>query len=126
MGMRANVFVMPVGTALTASGDSTKLLDPNGYAENTGITVGEYDILALDFTVQALSAGGSLTFYYDRLGADGVWYQIYATPAFTGPGQNSNTLAGQNSASQEFGLKGRIRWALTGTAATVSASIVGK
>ncbi len=126
MGMRANVFALPVGTTLTKSGDSTQIADPNGLPENTGIAVGEYDILAIDLTVQALASGAGITFFYDRQGADGVWYPIYNTQTFSAPGVSSTTLAGQNSASQEFGLKGRLRWTLTGASATVSASIVGK
>ena len=122
MGMRANVFALPPGTVLTGNGDTTKLAGQglNGLPQNQGIPVGEYDTLAIDLTVTS----GSITFFYDRQGADGVWYPVY-TQAFSGPGQSSTTLAGQNSASQEFGLVGRLRWT-TGGSATVSASIIGK
>ena len=126
MGMRANVFALPAGTVITSGGDTTKLTGQglNGLPYNQGIPVGEYDILAIDLTVSAISSG-TLTFYYDRLGADGNWYPVYTAP-FTAPGVQSTTLAGQNSSSQEFGLIGRLRWTLTGGPATCSASIVGK
>lgn len=126
MGMRSNVFALPPGTVITKGGDSTQQpgMGLNGQPQNQGMAVGEHDVLAIDLTVTALS-GGTLTFIYDRLGADGVWYAVYTAP-FTAPGTQSTTLAGQNSASQEFGLIGRLRWTLTGGAATCSASIVGK
>ncbi len=126
MGMRANVFLLPAGTVLNKTSDSTQLPGPgfNGQAQNQGIPVGAYDILAIDFSVTAIT--GTLTFSYDRQGADNVWYPLFSQP-FTAPGIFSTTLAGQNSASQEFGLVGRLRWTLsTGGTATCSASIVGK
>lgn len=127
MSMRANVFALPVGTVLTGAGDSTNLVGLNlsGVPYGAGIDVGPYDELALDFTVTSVT-GGNIIFWFDRQGADGLWYPIANSQTFTAAGTFSTTLAGQNSASQSFGLVGRVRWTMTGTVAVVSASIVGK
>ena len=127
MGMRSGVLTIPVGTVVTASGNSGSLVgnNPMGTPYENGLPVESFDVLAVDVSVTAIT-GTSIQFFYDRLGADGVWYTIYSSGAVTTTGSASTTLAGQNSASQEFGFIGRLRWTLIGTNATFSASITGK
>ena len=127
MGMRSGVLTIPVGTVVTASGNSGSLVgnNPMGTPYENGLPVEGFDVLAVDMTVASVT-GGSLQFFYDRQGSDGVWYNIYASGALSAAASVSTTLAGQNSASQEFGFIGRLRWTLVGTSATISASITGK
>jgi hypothetical protein len=123
MSARGPVFVLPVGTSLTASGNSLQLpgTSLDGFPNSDGIRVAAFDILAIDFTV----VSGTITFFVDREGADGLWYSILTSGALGAGGVFSATLAGQNSASQEFGVTVRLRWTVS-SAAVASASIVGK
>ena len=127
MGMRSGVLKIPVGTVVTASSSSLALVgnNPMDVPYENGLPVEAFDVLSVDISVASVT-GTSISFFYDRLGLDGVWYTIYSTGALTPGAQASTTLAGQNSASQEFGFIGRLRWTLNGTSATISASITGK
>jgi len=127
MGMRSGVLKIPVGTVVTASSSSLALSgnNPMDVPYENGLPVEAFDVLSVDISVAAV-AGTSISFFYDRQGMDGVWYTVYSTGPIAPGAATSFTLAGQNSASQEFGFIGRFRWTLIGTSATISASITGK
>ena len=127
MGMRSGVLSIPQGTVVTANGTSTGLNgnNPTGVPYQNGLPVEAHDVLAIDIAVSALN-GTSVQFFYDRQGLDMVWYPVYSSGIMPAGTQVSATLAGANSASQEFGFIGRFRWQLAGTSATFSASITGK
>ncbi len=103
-----------------------------------GITYG-----ALDMTVTSFTGGTTptVTFFFERLAADGVWYQILTTgainaattisvdisPALTG------SYSGPPSSTQQhavFTKQARLRWTFGGspapTAVTFSASFIGR
>lgn len=82
-------------------------------------------------------AGTSITFFVDRLGTDGRWYQVAAGTALTAASTTSSATAavvGGQSFSIGPGLttavglgKGmRIRWTGTYTVATFTISVIGK
>lgn len=85
--------------------------------------------------------GTSITFFVDRQGTDGRWYNVAAGTALTGPSttsSNTAAVAGGQSFSIGPGLsaaggtalglgKGmRIRWTGTYTVATFTISVIGK
>jgi len=127
MGMRSGVLKIPVGTVVTAGGSSLALVgnNPMDVPYENGLPVEAFDVLSVDISVASVT-GTSISFFYDRLGLDGVWYTVYSTGVIAPGAATSFTLAGQNSASQEFGFIGRLRWGLIGSSATISASITGK
>lgn len=103
-----------------------------------GITYG-----ALDFTLASFTGGTnpSITFLLDRLGADGVWYNVFASAAESSPVAYSVDLSpnvteqnvgNQNSPAAAvhavFTHQARFRWTFTGapTSATFSASFIGR
>lgn len=104
-----------------------------------GITYG-----ALDITVTSINGGAStpsITFFLERQGADGVWYQLFTTGAVTGaltisvdisPDLNAVYSAPPGSAQQHalFGASARLRWTFGGgtppTNVTFSASLIGR
>lgn len=131
MGIRTGVLAIQAGTVITASGDSRSLQgnNPGGIPYQQGLPVEAHDVLAVDISVTALAGTApTVQFFYDRQGLDGVWYPVYNTPVMSAAGNQSTTLAGANSASQEFGFIGRLRWVVAGTtpSITFSASITGK
>jgi hypothetical protein len=99
---------------------------------------------AWDMTVTAITGGAStpsITFFLDRQGADGVWYQIATTSAITSPGTVSidispalnGSVSGPLTSTVQhnvFTRKGRLRWTFGGgtppTSVTFSASIIGR
>lgn len=123
MGMRAVVLSIPQGTLVISSGDNTLLAGQRP----EGLAVGAHDELAVDVSVSAINAG-NVTFYFDRKGADGVWYPVWSSGALSVPGLASTSLGFGQANQGSFGLTGRLRWVLAGGASSVtfSASIVGK
>lgn len=85
--------------------------------------------------------GTSITFFVDRQGTDGRWYQVAAGTALTAASttsSNTAAVAGGQSFSIGPGLSGaggtalglgkamRIRWTGTYTVATFTLSVIGK
>lgn len=98
---------------------------------------------AWDLTLTSFTGGTSpsVTFFLERLGLDGVWYQIGTTSAMTSAGSvsvdvspalNSTMQAPLSSTAQHnvFTFQARLRWTFGGTVAptavTFSSSIVGR
>lgn len=97
--------------------------------------------LAFDVTVTSFTGGTAPTiqFFIDRLGiADGLWYNIVSSQAFSAAGTNSWDIGpGFPSTSPPNGAthavlttQGRFRWVFGGTAnptaVTFSASVIGR
>lgn len=97
--------------------------------------------LAFDVTVTSFNGGTapSIQFFIDRLGADGVWYNILQSQTFTAAGTNSADIGPgfSNSFSPPNGVQhavltqqARLRWVFAGTAqptsVVFSASVVGR
>lgn len=107
-------------------------------ASNTGITFSTLTVaaIALDITVTALTGGTAptITFFLDRLGADGVWYREETSAAVSAPGTVSAILgpfaASAGVFSSVWTTQARFGWTFGGsvapTSVTFSASIVGR
>lgn len=94
--------------------------------------------LAVDINVTALTGGTtpSVQFFIDRLAADGLWYQVWASQTVGSPATSSFDLgpgfpsAGPPNGTQHavFTSTARFRWTSTGspTSVTFSASVIGR
>lgn len=116
--LAAQTVLNQASAAQTAGGNSADL------------TVGQYRELAVDINISAVSGTSpSATFFVDRKGADGIYYNIYSSGAKTTTGTVSTSIgAGGAATNSAFGNVIRFRWTITGTTPsfTFSASIIGK
>ena len=104
----------------------------SGTTQNSGdLAVGAYTELALDITTTA-QAGTSPTiqFFYERKGADGVYYVLWQSAVLTAAANTISTSIGAGMAyNLSLGLTGRLRWVVGGSATptyTYSVSLYGK
>lgn len=98
---------------------------------------------AVDITLASFTGGTApaISFFFERQGADGVWYQIFTTGALTtpqtisvdvSPALNGSVSGPLSSTVQHnvFSHSARLRWTFGGTAVptavTFSASVVGR
>ncbi len=103
-------------------------------AITTGATHGPFNVgpfaeLALDINITARSGTSpTIQFFIDRIGADNVAYNIYASAAISATGQTSTSIGSGFVINQSFGSSMQIRWVTGGTTPsfTTSVSIVGK
>ena len=109
-------------------------------AGNTGTSFSTTSIqfLAVDTNVTAFTGGTSPTvqFFVDRLGADGVWYNVWSGQTVGSPAKNTFDLGpgfatnGPPNGSQHavFTQTARFGWTFVGapTSITFSASVVGR
>lgn len=142
-GMTYPVMAPADPTGKLAMGCSTLLAIPSA-AYSTASTLNpsvfstQYiNATTLDISITASSGGTNptVTFFYDRQGADGVWYNILSTPA-TVPtvtysidvGPFSVTYGGTNTAQHNvFTQSARLRWTTSQPSTiTFSASVVGR
>lgn len=84
--------------------------------------------IALDINITAV--GGSsptLTFFVDRKGADGLYYQIWSSGSLTSAQQVSRSIGPGCTVNQSLGTLARVRWVITGSSPswTFSVSILG-
>ncbi len=97
---------------------------------NSGdITVGWYDELAVDANITVVTGTSpTLTLAVDRKGADGSYYQIYASTQITGVTQVSTSIGPGCLITHSLGATARLRWVIGGTSPsfTMSHSIQGK
>jgi hypothetical protein len=105
-------------TAYTGSGNSADLV------------VGWYDELAVDVNITVITGTSpTLTLFVDRKGADGIYYQVWASAQITTSTQAVSTSIGPGCVqAHSFGATVRLRWAIGGTSPsyTMSQSIQGK
>ena len=96
---------------------------------SANLTVGNYKELALDVNISAIT-GTSPTYQIlvDRLGADGIYYNIYTGTAVTAVGVVSISLGVGASTNVAFGNAIRIMEVVGGTTPSVtrSISVIGK
>lgn len=135
MGMRAVVLKIMKGSEVTVttngnSVDNLKASDSAGsIGLGSGLPVGAHDELGVDVTVTAFAGATSITFFMERLGADGVWYQTGTSTPLVLNGTWTITFSAQNSSSQSFALINRLRWTIQAPAGPIisfSASVIGK
>jgi hypothetical protein len=126
--LRAYLWASPLGAVVERLGRVVLALASASYttsSQSATLTVGGLSELAVDVNVTALS-GTSVQFYVDRLGALGNWFNIWQSSALTASGTASTSIGSGLATNQSFGAAVRLRWALTGTSVTFSASIIGK
>ena len=114
--MGANLYVQ-ASEAVTASGQTAAL------------EVGPLTTLAVDVNVSAASGTTpTLDLYVDRLGADGIWYQIWHGTQVTGAGQTSTSIGPSCATNNVVTSTVRFRWVVGGTTPsfTFSCSIVAR
>ena len=87
------------------------------------------EMLAVDANVTAASGTSpTLTFYLERQGSDGVWYQVWASSAITAAGTASTSVGPGCTVGAVLTGMVRLRWVIAGTTPsfTFSASMVGR
>lgn len=130
------------GTAnLTISAASTTTTEitylPGAQAvTNAGVSFATASVsyLAVDITLTSFTGGSSpsVTFFLDRLAADGLWYRIWTSSALTTGGVTSVNagpgLTGAGTVATVLTGTARFGWSSTGapTAITFSASVIGR
>lgn len=96
---------------------------------SANLSVGNYKELAIDVNISAIT-GTSPTYQLmvDRLGADGVWYNIYTGTSITAIGVISINVGVGASTNVSFGSTIRVNEIVGGTTPSVtrSMSIIGK
>lgn len=104
----------------------------SGTTQNSGdLTVGPYTEIGIDINTTA-QAGTSptLQLFWERKGADGIYYVLWQTNVLTAATNTISTSIGAGMAyNQSLGLTGRLRWVVGGSATptyTFSANVYGK
>ena len=85
--------------------------------------------LAVDVNVTAKSGTSpTLVLSIERKGADGAYYQIWASSSITNTGKQSTSIGTGMTTAQSFGSLCRLVWTIGGTTPswTLTASIIGK
>jgi len=94
--------------------------------ESSSFDVSDYVELAIDTDVTA-GSGGTLTLFYDRLGADdATYFPIWQSDPITGATDVSTSIGAGLAYSQSFAGTGKLRWTISAGSFTFSASIIGK
>lgn len=91
-------------------------------------------MLAVDITVTSFAGGASpsITFFVDRLGADGVYYRLYTSAAINSASATSVQIgpfpAGTGIVTGLLTQTARFGWTFAGapTSVTFSASVIGR
>lgn len=130
------------GTWSLTGGASVPLVYPS-QARTTGnggdaiFTIG-YSSLAVDVSVTAFTGGTSptITFFVNRLGGDGLWYQVWTSGAISsakslsasiGPGQSGGS-SGAGGFSAVLTTQAQFGWSFAGspTSITFSGSVAAR
>jgi hypothetical protein len=82
--------------------------------------------IAADLNCTAVAGSGTLDFYIERLGADGIWYTVWHPTQIGGAGATSTGIGPGCSTNAVLTSTGRCRWVIGGTSVTYSASIIGR
>lgn len=104
----------------------------SGSTQNSGdLTVGSYTEIALDINTTAQAGTNpTIQLFYERKGADGIYYVIWQSAVLTAATNTLSTSIGAGMAyNQSLGVTGRLRWVVGGTATptfTMSINVQGK
>lgn len=88
--------------------------------------------IAVDVNLTALTGGTAptVTFFLDRQGLDGTWYQVWSSGAKSAPAAVSTSVGDGCTVSEVIGAAVRLRWTFGGTvnptSVTFSVSILGR
>lgn len=104
----------------------------SGSTQNSGdITVGAYTEISIDINTTAQSGTNpTLQLFWERKGADGIYYVLWQSAVLTAATNTLSTSVGTGMAyNQSLGLTGRMRWVVGGTSTptyTMSINIYAK
>lgn len=88
--------------------------------------------IAVDINLTALTGGTAptVTFFLDRQGLDGIWYQVWSSGAKSTAATISTSVGDGCTVSEVIGASVRLRWVFGGTvnptSVTFSAGILGR
>lgn len=108
---RRFVTVLAVaGTASYTASATTPDLAADGYSE-----------LKVDFNITALSGTSpSITIGVDAKGADGIYYNLWTSPAKTAAAAVSVNIGAGMEVAKGFGSLVRVTWTITGTSPSIT------
>ena len=116
--MSAQTVYTQASTAISSSSNSGPLL------------VGNYAELALDINITVKSGTSpTIQFFIDRLGVDGVYYNVYTSSQYSAtPQVVSQSIGAGLALASSFAGTIQFRWVLGGTSPvwTYSVSLIGK
>ncbi len=104
----------------------------SGSTQNSGdLTVGPYTEVSIDINTTAQSGTNpTIQLFYERKGADGIYYVLWQSAVLTAAANTLSTSIGAGMAyNQSLGATGRVRWVIGGTATptyTMSINVQGK
>ncbi len=103
----------------------------NASGNSGDLTVGPYTEIGIDINTTAQSGTNpTLQLFWERKGADGIYYVLWQSSTLTAAANTISTSVGAGMAyNQSLGITGRFRWILGGSAGptyTFSTSIYGK
>lgn len=89
-----------------------------GTANSGDLTVGPYDELGIDITTTAQAGTNpTIQFFWDRKGADGIYYHLWQSSVLTAAANTISTSIGPGLAyNQSLGVTGRLSWVVGGSA----------
>jgi hypothetical protein len=134
MSTRTNLLKFPANSTITAGGNTgsncnvtppvTMTVDEE-YPIPGPIPVGANESLILEYDITAIS--GTIQFFVDSLGTDGVYYPIYTGPVISTTGLNEISIGPAAQSAAEIGNQVQLRWAVTGgtPSTTLSLSLIG-
>lgn len=98
----------------------------SGTTGNSGdLVVSPLSEISLDINTTAQTGTtATIQYFYERKGADNIYYVLWQSAVFTAAANTISTSVGVGMAiAQSLGLTGRLRWVLTGTSPTFTHSI---
>jgi hypothetical protein len=103
----------------------------NANGNSADLAVGPYTEIGLDITTTAQAGTNpTLQLFWERKGADGLYYILWQSAVLTVAANTLSTSIGAGMAyNQSLGITGRLRWVIGGSAGpsfTFSASVLGK
>jgi hypothetical protein len=104
----------------------------SGSTQNSGdLTVGSYTEISIDINTTAQSGTSpTIQYFYERKGADGIYYVLWQSAVLTAAANTISTSIGAGMAyNQSLGVTGRLHWVVGGSATptyTMSINIYGK
>lgn len=97
-----------------------------GSANSGDLSVSAQHEVGIDVTTTATS-GGTIQFFWERKGADGIYYPLWQSAVLTVAANTLSTSIGPGLAfAQSLGLTGRFRWSISAGTWSFSANIYGK
>lgn len=88
-----------------------------GSGNSGDIDVSEFREISIDITTTAQAGTNpTIQFFWERKGADGVYYKVWQTASLTAASNTISTSVGPGLAyNQSLGDKGRLEWVVGGT-----------